>query len=375
MKLPDIREVKDLKGKKVLLRAELNVLVQNGKVVDDYRIRLALQTIHFLQKKGAKTIIIAHIGRDPALSLKPVFEHLKKENRLSFMPNLLGAEVEKAVNNLKEGEVLLLENLRCDSRENKNDPTFAKELSGLADIYVNDALSVSHRKHASIIGIPKYLPSYTGIQFHNEIEGLTPALTPKSPSLCIIGGAKLETKGPLIEKFVLIYDAIFVGGAIANDFFKALGYRTGRSLVSKKLPDLSRLLAYNQIVLPKDVIVEDGNGLLLVKKPRDIEDDDYIYDAGPETGVILETMVRQAIFILWNGPLGQYDGGHTKGTETLAKTLIASNAEVIIGGGDTVTATAKFNPGDSLSFVSTAGGAMLEFLLTGTLPGIDALKK
>ena len=291
------------------------------------------------------------------------------------MPNLLGAEVEKAVNNLKEGEVLLLENLRCDSRENKNDPTFAKELSGLADIYVNDALSVSHRKHASIIGIPKYLPSYTGIQFHNEVEGLTPALTPKSPSLCIIGGAKLETKGPLIEKFVLIYDAIFVGGAIANDFFKALGYRTGRSLVSKTLPDLSRLLAYNQIVLPKDVIVEDGNGLLLVKKPRYIDDDDYIFDAGPETGVMLETMVRQAIFILWNGPLGQYDKGHTKGTEKLAKTLIASNAQVIIGGGDTVTATAKFNPGDSLSFVSTAGGAMLEFLLTGTLPGINALKK
>jgi len=373
LSLPDIRERGSLKGKRVLLRSGLNVPLKDGNVVDDYRLKQALLTICFLQKTGARTILIGHIGRDPSESLKPIFEYLKKYVTLCFVENVLGSDVKEAVTKMENGDVVMLENVRKEKGECNNDETFARELASYADVYVNDAFSVSHRRHASLVGLPLYLPAYVGIAFQNEVKGLTPALSPKSPSLCIIGGAKFETKVPLIRKFFKVYDIIFIGGALSNDFFKAKGYSVGTSLVSDTPPDLDGLLGNPKLRIPIDVIAGSFEKTA-VKKVSEVSDNDYIFDAGPETAQLLEKLVNEAAFVLWNGPLGQYDDGFTKQTTTLAKSIINSNIDAVIGGGDTVAAISGLHPEHSRAFISTAGGAMLEFLLNGTLPGIEALK-
>lgn len=373
MQLPDIRTVKDLRGKRVLLRASLNEPVIDERVAGDSRLVGSLETIRFLTDSGARVIVIGHRSGAASETFVSVYEYLKQYIPISFVKEVVGPLTKRAVASLADGDSVLLENIRSEKGETENNPEFAKTLASYADIFVNDDFTVAHRVHSGVVGVPEYIRSYAGPQFVKEVEGLTLALTPEDPSLAVIGGAKFETKAPLIQAFLKTYDTVFVGGALANDFFKARGYVVGRSLVSAEIPD-EDLLGNDKLKLPVDLVVENG-GKTFVKKPEDIVVGDYIYDAGPETSVMLERLVHESRFVLWNGPLGQYDAGYTESTERFARTLSASTVRSVVGGGDTVTAIAKLHPEDGISFVSTAGGAMLEFLLKGTLPGIEALRR
>lgn len=367
--LPGLSDIKELKGKRVLLRASLNVPVENGQVTETFRLEQALPTIKYLQEQGARVITIGHIGRDPAESLAPVAEVLKEKAGVKWGGG------EAAARDLKDGEAVLLENLRRDPREAAGDDSLAKELADLADIYVNDAFSDSHREHASIIGVPKYLPTYFGFSFLREYQALKAALDPVSPSLFVIGGAKFETKLPLILKFARRYDRVFVGGALANDIFKARGLEVGRSLVSDIDLRGSEVLGQANIVLPTDVVVAGADGLRRVAAPDEVQPGDVIYDAGPKAIEALAPLVKEAVTILWNGPLGNYEKGFAEGSEALARLIASSDARSTIGGGDTIASIRRLGLSDQFDFLSSAGGAMLVFLETGTLPAIDAVSQ
>jgi len=371
--MKDIRSAKDLKSKKVLLRCDLNVPVKDGKILDDFRLVRTLSTIDFLREKDAKIILIGHIGRDSKNSLAPTHEFFKKYFPVNFTQEVIGSKTSSAIDSMKDGEIVLLENLRRHEGETENDSIFAKQLASLGDIYVNNAFSVSHRKHASIIGVPKLLPSYAGILFQEEIEELSVALTPPAPALCILGGAKFNTKEPLVRKLLDVYDNVFVSGALAHDFFRTKGYNIGKSLSADTGVNLKELVENKKIMMPTDVVVQNEDGIFL-KKPNEISDNDSIKDSGPETTEKLAELIKNFKFILWNGPLGEYEKGFIKPTETLALALAGSSAKTLIGGGDTIASIEHLELEDKFSFVSTGGGAMLKFLLDGTLVGIEALK-
>ncbi len=370
-----IKDIENLKGKKIVVRVDFNVPIKDGKVVDDFRIKAALPTIEYLHKKGAIVVLIAHIGDDVTSSLKPVAIRLKK-----YIPNLNFIETsifsdntEKIVNNLKSGDVVLLENLRREIGEKKNAPSFARALSRYGTIYVNDAFSVSHRAHASVVGITKYLPGYAGLQMVEEINHLSKAFNPKHPFLFILGGAKFETKIPLIKKFLRDADHVFIGGAIANDFFKAKGYEVGTSLVSDGNISIKPFAKSSNLIIPIDVVACKGDKSRNIK-PSDVLADEYIVDIGKDTVSKLGELIEKASFILWNGPLGKYESGFSSSTEKILKLISKSKASSVIGGGDTVALISKLKLEDKLGFVSTGGGATLDFLAKGTLPGIKALK-
>lgn len=356
--IPNIKDVKDLAGKRVLLRSDLNVPIKDGVILNDFRIRKSLDTIKYLLKEGAQVLIIGHIGRDMEDTLLPVYEHMEKEIDLVFA---------KRFDDIPNDKVVLFENLRHNEGEVNNYEEFAKKLASLADVYVNDAFSVSHREHASIVGVPEYIPGYVGLLFMEEYKYLSNSLKPEHPALFILGGAKFDTKEPLIRKSLDIYDTVFVGGALANDFFKAKGYKVGESKVSSSLP--KDLIGEEKIILPVDIIVNDGS----VKNPDEVVDGERIVDAGPETIKNLKEVIKNAKFILWNGPIGLIEEGFGEQTEELIKILGDSNATIIVGGGETVEAIFKYGRQDSFTFLSTAGGAMIQFLTEGTLPGIKAL--
>lgn len=369
-RLPLVEDLKRLKGKRVLLRASLNAPVANLKVTETFRLEKTLPTINFLKKAGARVIIIGHIGRGKEESLKPVHEALNKFVEVKWGGKI--SETKVAIDALQNGEVVMLENLRQDEREVNGDDILAKELAGLADIYVNDAFSDSHREHASITGVPKYLPSYFGINFWQEYQSLKKAMRPESPSLFILGGAKFDTKMPLVVRYTTIYDKIFIGGALANDFFKAKGYEVGNSLVGDIDLKNNDILKNQKIEIPLDVVVDGASGVREVG-PRAVREDEIIMDAGPTALKALEEMVQGAKTILWNGPLGNFEKGFSLGTEMLARTISKSDAYSVVGGGDTVAAIRSLGLDNRFSFMSTAGGAMLVFLETGTLPAIEAV--
>ncbi len=366
----------ELKGKYVLVRAGLDVpLDAHGEVADLFRVHQAVDTLKFLIASGARSIVISHIGRDPAETNEPVAKALKMHVPISYVPDLLGAAAHSAREAMRDGDVLLLENLRRDPREVANDPSFAKELSTLADVYVNDAFSAAHRAHASIVGIPEHLPSYAGILFAEEVHQLDKARAPEKPSFAILGGAKFETKAPLIRELLKTYDQVFLTGALANDVFQARGLPVGRSLVSKELPDAD-VLDNPHFLAPVDVTVEREDKQARVKKPSDVEEKDKIVDIGPESVQLIAPLIEQAQFILWNGPTGLYEDGYVSWTHAIAELIAKSDAQKVIGGGDTVAAIQESGVGmEKLQFISTGGGAMLEYLLDGTLPGIDALNR
>lgn len=368
--LPSLSDIPNLQGKKVLLRAALNVSIQNGKAADDFRIERALPTIKHLQGHNAKVILIAHIGRQPEESLLPVYDILREEVGAKWGGGV--ATAAEAISDLQDGEVLLLENLRQDQREKANDDAFSQELAALAELYVNDAFADSHREHSSIVGVPRYLDSYFGINFIREYEALQDALTPRSPSIFILGGAKFDTKLPLVEKLADKYDQVFIGGALANDIFKAKGYEVGRSLVSDIDLSGNPILEREDIILPTDVVVE-GSGRSDASA-TDVRKDEVILDAGSESIKQLGEQMIAANTILWNGPLGNYEKGYGSGTEELAKLIAASGAKSTVGGGDTITAIHKLGLNEQFTFLSTAGGAMLAFLEKGTLPAITAVQ-
>jgi len=381
-----LADIQNLSGVKVLVRVDFNVPIKNGVVTDDYRIRTALPTINFLREKGARIILVSHIETADGLvagdknssslvkkpTLAPVADYLNKNGyKVSFIKNWTGAY--EASEQLKEREIIILENIRENAGEKENDKKFAKQLASLADIYVNEAFSVSHREHASICAITEFLPSYAGLQMEKEIKNLSMAFDPTHPFLFILGGAKFDTKLPLINKFLKNADNIFIGGALANDALKAKGYEVGASKLSNGANDISNIVGQPQIMLPVDVVVQDHS----VKASDSVGKTDIILDAGPKSLIKLKEKIDAAKFILWNGPLGLFEKGFTEGTEELAK-LIASatsiNTKSIVGGGDTLSAISKLGIEDKFTFVSTGGGAMLDFLAQGTLPGIVALE-
>lgn len=371
-KIEMLRGMTNLRGKHVLLRTSLNVPFADGDITDDFRIRRAFPTILYLQKAGAKTTILAHLG-DPKESLKPIAKELQKHVPLIFVDDLAGSKARHAREALQEGETLLLQNVRSDTREKENDTPFAKELALGADLFVNDAFADSHRAHASIIGIPRHVRSAMGILFEEEVRNLDKALSPEHPSLFILGGAKFDTKEPLIKKFLELYDKVFVGGAVANDFFKAKGYEVGESLISPHWFHARALLNNPKLMIPSDVTVVGEKGVS-VKKANDVDPKEKIYDVGPLSIFELSDAIANARFVLWNGPMGRYEEGFTEPTEEIAQLMSRCSAYSVVGGGDTVASIARLRLEKSFSFLSTGGGAMLEYLLNGTLPGIEALR-
>ncbi len=337
-----LKQIKNLKNKTVLLRVDFNVPVKNGKVLDDFRIIKALPSIRFLLKKGAKIILITHFGKDGTASLGPIAKHFF------------------TISKIAKDRVTFFDNIRKFPGETKNDPAFAKKLSTLGNIYVNDAFSVSHRKHASIVTLPKYLPSYAGLQLEKEVENLSHALKKtKHPFLFILGGAKFSTKMPLVKKYLKLADQVFIGGALVNDFLKAKGYEMGQSLVGDTNFGIKELLKNNKLILPTDFIKRNG----------------IILDIGKKSVQNLASLIKKSKLIIWNGPLGKYEDGGAEATKRILKLVANSKAETIIGGGDTVALISEMKMENKFSFVSTGGGATLDFLANGTLPGIKALRR
>ncbi|QQG38101.1 MAG: phosphoglycerate kinase [Candidatus Kaiserbacteria bacterium] len=374
MKCIDEIPAADLKGKRVLLRSDFNVPIgRDGAVADTYRIQQGWQTIKYLSEKGARVIVISHIGRDPEETLEPVAQAIKAFGPVVFIADIVGHAARGAVQAMRDGDVLLLENLRRDPRESGNDEGFAKELASLAEIYVDDAFAAVHRAHASIAGVPKFLPSYAGFLLRDEVREADAARAPLSPSFAMLGGAKFETKAPLIKLLLEKYDRVFITGALANDVFRARGLPTGRSLISKELPGPD-VLQHPHFLAPVDVTVELPDKSARVKKPEEVAAEEKIVDIGPETVKLLAPHIAAAKFVLWNGPTGIYEDGYISYTKAIAELAGQSGAKIVIGGGDTIAAIEA--AGVDLrkkAFLSTGGGAMLEYLLKGTLPGIEAL--
>ena len=369
--LRTLKDLPDIKGLRVLVRAALNAPVENGKVTDPYRLEKTLPTVEYLLKRGARVILTSHLSKEGA-SLKPMYEYLKNKISVSFVQDIAGSAARSAASALKDGEALILENLRLNAGEEANDEQFAREMASLADIYVNDTFDVAHRKHAGVVSVPKFLPSYAGLQFMAEVDGLTPALSPESPSLAIIGGAKLVTKVKLIETLLSKYDHVFVGGAIVNDFYKAKGYEVGKSLISGA-DSAKPMLGNSKIILPDELIVENPAGSHETVA-TEVGTEDVIIDISPKAIEKLAAYTAKAKTILWNGPMGNFEKGFREGTDVLAKLIANSGAKSIVGGGDTLSSIQNLNLMSKFSFVSTAGGAMLDFLANGTLPGIQALE-
>ena len=358
MKLRTLKNLRNFRGKKVLFRVDFNVPMERGRILDDFRLKRAMPTIKFLKKGGAKIILLSHLTKGRAKSLRPVAELLK----IPFGGEILSSRGIEKISQMKDGKLILFENIRHYPEEEKNSLKFAKELAFLGDIFVNDAFSAAHRRHSTIVGIPKYLPSFAGLLMEEEFENLSTAFKPSHPFLLVLGGIKFKTKLGVLARFVRIADKIFIGGALANNFFLAKGEKIGSSIIDKSV-DIKKYVNNRKIILPLDV--RKSRGMIL--------------DCGPQTIKMLSEVIAGSKFILWNGPVGDFERkGFEKGTEELARLIAASSARTIIGGGDTIAAVRQAG-GDRLlkkfSFVSTGGGAMLEFLAKGTLPGIEALSK
>lgn len=361
-----ISEAKIIKGTKVLVRFDFNVPVKNEKVVDDFRIRKSLTTLNYLRERKAKIIMISHI--EATKTLKPVHDYLLTLG----IENLFVKNYRNANKAIEENDIVLLENLRLNLGEKENDKDFAKELASLADIYVNDAFSVSHREHASVSAITKYIDSYAGLELEEEIKNLSAAFKPERPFLFVLGGAKFDTKLPLIEKFMETADHVFVGGALAHNFFLEQGYEIGKSVVSPEKFNLKKYFGNAKLLLPIDVVILRGDKKMNIDL-GEVEKTDIIKDAGPKTLELLRKAVNNSSQILWNGPLGSYEEGFTEPTMELAKMISESKAKTIVGGGDTLAAIASLGIEEKFSFISSGGGAMLDYLANETLPGIKAL--
>lgn len=339
--------------KRILLRVDFNVPMKNGKIADDFRILSHIPTIKNYLKKNFQIFLISHFSGKPA-HFDAVHKFLEK--KLNIKIKFVKGKIPQ-LQDFNERAVLF-DNLRLNVGEKKNDLNFAKKLASFGDVLVNDAFSSSHRRHSSIVGVPKFLPSELGPLFKKEIKELSRAFVPKSPFFLAIAGNKFETKEPLLLKFLNKADNIFVGGALANTFLKARGNNVGKSKTENiKIPD--NILWNKKIILPVDFNIKNG----------------VIYDSGPATDKILEDLARKSKFILWNGTLGLCEKGFNFGTKSFIESLGKSKAYRIAGGGDTVSAIHKFGLQKNFNFISTGGGAMLEFLATETLPGLDAIKK
>ncbi len=369
----------DLKGKYVLLRLDLNVPVDNNQVVNAYRIDRAIPTIDYLREHEAKIIIIAHTESEGNMSLLPVAQYLNGFYKVEFCQTYFNAMAIDMVAKLEDKGILLFENLRMNPEEKENNTEFAKKLAQMADIYVDDAFGAMHRKHASIVGVPVFLPHYAGLLVKDEIENISKVFNPEHPFLFILAGAKFDTKLPLIKKYLDKADYVFVGGALANNILKEKGYEVGTSLVTQGDFGIQEMLQNPKLLYPVDVSVQKPDGTIEIKDADKVTSDEYIADVGPKTIEKLKELVSGSKTVVWNGPLGNYEQGFKDKTEELARIIMQATQdekiESIIGGGDTLASidVAEFEHG--FSFVSTGGGAMLDYLVNETLPGIEALSK
>lgn len=382
----------EVSGKKVLVRVDFNVAMEHGKVEDDFRIKHALPTLLQLLKKKAKVILIAHLGRPEnartqrerqKLSLEHILSRIEKDMRrtVRFVPDCVGEKARAAADALGAGEVLLLENLRFHPEEEANDKSFARDLASLADLYVNEAFSVSHRAHASVEAITRCLPSYAGLELAREVRVLHQAyLNPELPLVVAMGGAKVETKARLIKRFSDKATHVLLGGIIANAVLEMHGIAIGRSKLDPETAERIKGLDWlsTKIHLPVDVVVAkemSGSSRSNVVGVGNVSTDKFILDVGPDTIKLFAKIVASAGTIIWNGPLGYSElPAFAEGTMEFAKAVAASKAFKIIGGGESVSAVDKLGLSDSIDFISTGGGAMLEFLSGDALPGIEALR-
>jgi phosphoglycerate kinase len=389
-----IRDIQLFENIPILVRTALNVPIENDTVVNDYRLRRALPTLTFLSERGAKVILISHIGERGTETLELAARALGNLiPRVSFFGETIGERARKAVRTLAPGNILVLENLRRDKGEVTNSRAFAKELAALADVFVQDSFDTCHRPHASIIGIPELLPSYAGLLLEEEVEELSQSLTPRHPALAVIGGAKFITKEAVLAMLLKTYDHVFVGGALANDFFKAAGQTVGKSLVSRigtsegtqrtDEDSIKKIIANPKLILPIDLLVIPAENVgtmharagARIASVGQVRPDEVILDHGPGTSALLCSLAKKAKTILWNGPLGNYERGFIDATNAFARAVADSGAHSVIGGGDTIAAIENLGLLPRFSFVSTGGGAMLDFLAKGTLPGIEALQR
>ena len=360
-------------GKRVIVRVDFNVPIENGFVSESeaFRIHAVIPTINFLKNAGAKIILISHIGRDGD-SLSPVADYIAKvlpELDVKFIPQIIDESVNTAISNLENGSVLLLENIRQNPGEEKNDSEFARILASYADYYVNDAFAVSHRAHASVVGIPAIIPGYVGLLIESEINHLNQALHPQSPSMLIMAGIKFETKLPLIEKLLPLYDSVILGGGLLNTYLKSSNVSVGKSVIDASA-DLSSIIGNVKIIIPEVVIVERDGGSHEINT-HEVMENDVIVD------VVISDKMKELIktthTVVWNGPLGWYEKGYMQSTLDIVANL-GTQTHTIVGGGDTVTVIRKEKLENKITFLSTGGGAMLEYLQDGTLPGIEILK-
>ncbi len=370
--MKSIVEAGDVRGKYVIVRSSCNVPITDRKVGNFYRLLRALPTLQYLQSAAAGVLVIAHIGREETDTLRPVHEALSEHIAIQWGGRLNSEELTNARSAMADGSILMVENLRQDNRESDNDPVFAAELAKLGDMYVNDAFDNIHREHASMVLPPTLLPSYAGLTLLEEISHLQAVMVPNHPALFILGGAKFETKMPLIEKYLGEYDYVFVSGALANDIMIADGLEVGTSLVSEVSLKGAAFLSNPKLVRPVDVIVESARGVR-VAAVNDIQSDEKITDMGPATVALLTPYIKAAQTILWNGPLGLYENGVPGSTQAVAKIIAQSEAMSVLGGGDTVAAVEELGLNDEFGFVSIGGGAMLTLLEAGNTPSLKVL--
>lgn len=382
-----------IKNKRVLLRVDFNVSMKGNRITDDARIRAALPTIKKLLKDENKLIVVSHLGRpkgwDDFLVLKPIAQRLHKylpSTKLTVIDDFTTEGAAHHFAEQKEGEILFLENIRFFKGEEEADVEFAKKLAALADVYVNDAFGVSHRDCASITEVPKLLPHYGGFLMEREVETIGKALAhPSHPFVAIIGGAKVSTKLTLLFRLTEIADYLILGGGLANTFLFALGYQIGNSLAEKEMiTEVKRIVRHakeknTKILLPREVVVgnkDDEKGAGVVKKINEVNAHDSILDIGPEAQSDYAKAILSSKTLIWNGPVGYIENPeYARGTDFLYYT-ISQNPKMlsIVGGGDTLAAIDKMEYLDTISHISTGGGAMLEYIENGTLPGIEALK-
>ena len=386
-----IRDI-DVNGKKVFIRVDFNVpMDENQNITNDKRIRATLPTLNYLLEHNAALILACHVGRPkgqrvPELSVKPIVKRLSEllGKEVKYAEDCVGEPAQKAAAALKPGEVLLLENLRYHNEETKNDPEFAKQLASLADIAVDDAFGVSHRAHASNVGIAAYIEVVSGFLVEKEIKFIGQALAdPKRPFVAIIGGAKVSDKIGVISNMIDKVDAIIIGGGMAYTFLASQGYNIGKSICEEDKIDLAKgLLAKAKekgvkVILPVDVVIADKFAADAATKivPADKIDPEWMgLDCGPETSKLNAEALKDAKTVVWNGPMGVFEfDAFAKGTEEVAKAVAASGAISIVGGGDSIAALKKTGLSDKISHISTGGGATLEFLEGKPMPGIEAI--
>ncbi len=385
----------DVKGKRVLVRVDLNVPVENGVVSDTTRIERAASAITEIADKGGKVILLSHFGRpkgrDPKDSLKTVASEVGRiiKRPVKFVDDCIGEKAEKAVAAMQPGDIVLLENTRFYPGEEKNDPQFVAALAKLGDIWVNDAFSAAHRAHASTAGLGKVLPAYAGRSLQAELEAFAKVLdNPKRPLAAIVGGAKISTKLDLLGHLLQKVDVLIIGGAMANTFLLAQGRKVGKSLVEKDLvATASKIMhdaiaAKREIVLPVDVVVAErfeANAPSRVVDANDVGENDMIFDIGPRSIEYAVSVLARCKTLVWNGPFGAFemepfDNGTVEVAEAAAELTQAGKLVTVAGGGDTVAALNAAGVTDRLTYVSTAGGAFLEWLEGKPLPGVEVLR-